>query len=104
LDDSFQNEINDVFEARGGGTPLINNPTNKVEPIPNLDITHLTIEKNTPDMPISKPLKTVCSRIGKLMRENSGLDNKCFFDNETPKTRLASENMTEYMDNYGVSF
>ena len=52
-----------------------------------------------------KPLpKIVCSRNGKINRENSKMDNKCFYDYLSPKKKPASENMADYMENFGVSF
>jgi hypothetical protein len=48
--------------------------------------------------------KTVCSRKGILTRENMSLDDKCFFDMDTPSKKSASENMIQYMQNFGLSF
>ena len=58
-----------------------------------------------PDHINRKPLpKIACSRNGKINRENSKMDNKCFYDYLSPKKKPASENMADYMENFGVSF
>lgn len=46
----------------------------------------------------------MCSPKGKINRENLNLDNKSFYDYQSPKKKAASENMLEYMDNFGVGF